>query len=203
MTEEAKQEEVKQEEVKQEEVKQEEIKQEEVKQEEVKQEEVKKEEVKPKTLADFLLLILANQNVDEKISIKVNKDVLDVLKLIMDKMPHKFDEIEQNVSNIMKDGVINSKDVPDMLMLFSSIYELIDSLKHRKISKQEKVNICAELVKMLLHILIENHIIKVKEEDKILIVEQLDKLIDVSINLINLSSKLKTKGCLGKLFGKK
>lgn len=205
MSEDHKVEEVKVEEVKVEEVKEEhhvdEVKVEEVKVEDVKVEDVKVEE--EKTLIKMLALIIINETVDDKINIKLDKKIISVIRYIINTTPKIFDEIEENIKVIVDDGVINSKDIPAILLLLQNLYELIYSFKNTKLSSEERADICAVIAKLVLHMLVEENLIKIKDENKKVFLDQMDGLIDVAIRLVRLPHILKPKGCFKKLFGKK
>lgn len=157
--------------------------------------------INPKTLVQCLLLMINQTDIERK-SVKINKNLIDILKIFMEKTPKIFDEVEENMRNIMSDGVINSKDVPDIMLLISNVYELVNNLKQIKMNRQDVADTCASIIKIILHILIEEDIIKVKEENQIPILEQLDRLVDMSMRLVLLSYKAGSCGCFGNLFKK-
>jgi hypothetical protein len=166
------------------------------------EEKVEVPSVNPNTLIECLMLIINRTDV-EKRTVKINDNLIDILKKIMENTPKIFDEVEENIRNIISDDIINSKDVPDIMMLILNIYELVSNIKTIKMTKQQLANTCASIVKIILHILIEEGIIKVKEENQIPILEQLDRLVDMSMRLVLLSYKAESCGCLGKIFKKK
>lgn len=197
MSEDNKVEEIKIEEVKNEE----EIEKVEEVKEEIKVEEVKAEE--EKTLIKMLALIIINEAVDDKLNIKLDKKIISVIRYIINTTPKIFDEIEENIKVIVDDGAINSKDIPAILLLLQNLYELIYSFKNTKLSSEERADICAIIAKLVLHVLVEENLIKIKDENKKVFLEQIDGLIDVAVRLIRLPHILKPKGCFKKLFSKK
>ena len=101
-----------------------------------------------------------------------------------------FDEVEQNIKNIVLDDKINSNDVPQIISLISNLYKQIHKLK---IKFNEKL--CGDILKIVFEIAIKEKIIKIKYND-IDLLECVNNIIDTSISLMLIKNELKTKGFL-------
>jgi len=138
-----------------------------------------------------------------KISIKLGENDKVILSKILEHSPKIFDNIEESMKKIVIDGKIDSKDIPDIFICIQELYQLIYTFKTYKMNTEKRCELCARIVKMVIHILIEEGIIKVKDDKKIEFLSNTDVLVDSAINLIKLSKIIKPIGCVKKFFLKK
>lgn len=137
-----------------------------------------------------------------KINIKLNEKDKEILSTILEHSPKVFDNIEEAMKRIIVDNKVDSKDIPDLLFCIQELYQLIYMFKSSKMDTKKRCEICATIVKMSIHILVEERIIKVDDDKKVMFLYNIDCLVDSAINLIGLSKVIKPSGCLKKLFGK-
>ena len=101
-----------------------------------------------------------------------------------------FKSFEESIKKIVEDNKIDSQDVPELMNLFSNVYELIFSLK-LKISTLEMSNICGELIKLTFNIMLDENLIIFDSLSKELTRTTFNALVDSSISLIKLSKTVK------------
>ena len=151
------------------------------------------------TIAQILLDTLID---NEKLSkfkkgfnISITDKQLKLITSIISANPDLFKEIEDILKNIIRDNKIDSKDIPDIMMLLQKIYEIIHDLKDLKLNVEKCTETISILVKFVINVLIEEEIIKIDSDIRSGIQENLNKLIDVSMNLILLTTKMKPNFC--------
>lgn len=155
------------------------------------------------TFVDIVKKSLENEEIKKKISITLAPEVTSVINNIISLTPNKLTDIEKATTEIMKDGKIDSKDIPNLIVVVQRIYQFIYSLKNTKFDAKKRAEITGELLKYLIHILVLERKIKIDEDpEKVLeFYKQVNSLIDSCISLLSYSKTLKTKGCLKKIFG--
>jgi len=155
------------------------------------------------TFVDIVKKSLENEEIKKKISITLAPEVTSVINNIISLTPNKLTDIEKATTEIMKDGKIDSKDIPNLIVVVQRIYQFIYSLKNTKFDAKKRAEITGELLKYLIHILVLERKIKIDENpEKVLeFYKQVNSLIDSCISLLSYSKTLKTKGCLKKIFG--
>lgn len=152
-------------------------------------EDVKKSvSIEIKSLLNLLIIISARPELQDKYSLTT--EMVKVLKLILQSNPTFFFKIEDSFKKILEDNQIDSNDVPELMALFSLMYELLVSLKYKKDSL-DLSNICGDIVKLTFDIMITEGIISVNSESSELMVATFKSLVDSSISLINLSKAIK------------
>jgi hypothetical protein len=96
--------------------------------------------------------------------------------------PSQFDNLNNNIKNITSDGVININDIPMIIHLIANFYNDIilifkfKSLKPININTQDVII----FIKYTIDTIINSKFILIPNIDK----ELIDKLIDISINLL-------------------
>jgi hypothetical protein len=155
------------------------------------------------TFVDIVKKSLENEEIKKKISITLAPEVTSVINNIISLTPNKLTDIEKATTEIMKDGKIDSKDIPNLIVVVQRIYQFIYSLKNTKFDAKKRAEITGELLKYLIHILVLERKIKIDgDPEKVLeFYKQVNSLIDSCISLLSYSKTLKTKGCLKKIFG--
>ena len=135
------------------------------------------------------------QNSKKGFNILITDKQLKLITSIISANPDLFKEIEDILKNIIRDNKIDSKDIPDIMMLLQKIYEIIHDLKDLKLNVEKCTETISILVKFVINVLIEEEIIKIDSDIRSGIQENLNKLIDVSMNLILLTTKMKPNFC--------
>ena len=146
------------------------------------------------------LLKLSIYNPGEKISIKLPKNVKDLLGKIIDGENALFDKIETNLFNIVKDDTINTSDIPDFIAILIIIYETIYNNEKSKMKKDELADTSGIVIKFILEVLVTENVIKIKDENKEKFLLDINRLVDTCVTLVKLSKSVKAPSCLKSLF---
>lgn len=142
-----------------------------------------------KSLLNLLIIISVRPDMQEKYGLK--PELVKTLQLIIQNNSSFFFKIEESFKKILEDNKIDSDDVPELMSLFSSVYELLFSLK-LKTRTIEMSNICGELIKLTFNIMLTESLIifeTVAGNEETL--KTFNALVDSSISLIKLSKTVK------------
>jgi len=167
-----------------------------------------KEEIKEKI--DDVITIQISKNLIELVKEEVkqkthilNKEYIDILNNLIIKSPNLLNDIEKAMIEIMKDGKIDSNDIPYLITIIQKLYEFMFSLKIGKISTEKRAAICAEIIKFIVLVLIKERRIKVEPNKQDEFLREFGALMDSCISLLSLQSELISKGCCSCFFSKK
>ena len=144
-----------------------------------------------------LLVNLLSQNDDKlnNINIHVTPEMRNYLLVVCKEYPEFFATVESTLKNIISDNKIDTKDIPDILILISKLYVIIRQHKH-ELNKLEP----NEVVKTLLHILFVLYLQNNNVQNDTLAMAVV-KIIEVSLDLIHLKLIEPPKiGCFKNLF---
>ena len=100
----------------------------------------------------------------------------------------------------MKDGKVDSNDIPHLIKIIQKLYESIFDIKSVKLSNEKLSAICCELMKNVFKIMIKERKIKLDINKQELFLEQFNKLIESCTSLLSFQKILKSKGCFSCLF---
>jgi hypothetical protein len=153
------------------------------------------------TFIDLVKKSLENEDIKNKISIKLTSEITSIINNIISITPNTLTDIEKAVVEIIKDGKIDSKDIPNIIVVIQRIYQFIYSLKSIKLDAKKRADITGELMKYLIHILVLERKIKIEQDKQSEFLTQTNLLIDSCVDLLSYSKSLKTKGCLKKILG--
>lgn len=133
------------------------------------------------TISDLLTnLLLINDNIKEfsdKISIKLSSNTLLLLKTVLKKSPKSLDKIIKDINEILSDGKIDHKDIPNIINLVADFYFLdVKSIA----SKTIKVSDIVDFIQFLMKLVVDLDYVKV--DDK----EELFTIIDSSSSLLKM-----------------
>ena len=157
-----------------------------------------------KTVALLIKNSLSNlemKNKLRKIQINLDDDLINVMEKILSVSPDMFENIEKSVNEIVKDGKIDSKDVPQLIIVVKQIYQIIYSLKNKKFDAEKRAELAGSVLKYCIRALVVLDKIKIEHSKEEQFVNDCDLLIDACIGLLSFPKKIKTKGCIKKLFG--
>ena len=141
------------------------------------------------SLANTLNVIIIQKIGLDKYNIQITPEIRKVFKKLL--VDHTFfDEVEQNLKNIVQDGKIDSNDVPQIILLITNLYKQIHKLK---IKFNEKL--CGDILKIIFVIAIKENIINVQNNDLDLL-KCVYNIIDTSISLMLIKKELTHKGLL-------
>lgn len=147
------------------------------------------------TFVDLVKKTLENEEMKKKMSISLTPEVIKVINSIISQSPNTLIDIEKAVIEIIKDDKIDSKDIPNLIVVIQRIYQFIYSLKSVKFDAKKRANITSELLKFLLQLLVLERKIKIDEDKQADFLSQSNALIDSCISLLSYSKSLKVKGC--------
>ena len=138
-----------------------------------------------KTLAKLVELILLSQENNEKYQISISPEVQSILAKLMDHATC-LDEVEKSLKEIIKDDKINANDVPQIMLLLTSIYDVVKDFKMSSITTKN----CGDVLKVLADIAIKENLIVINDDTAIIIIECLSNIIDSSILLMQLKDAM-------------
>lgn len=136
-----------------------------------------------------------------KTEIKLTTELIDIIKKIISLSPNTITDVEKAVIEIVKDEKIDTKDIPQLIIVVQKIYQIIYSLKDAKIDAKKRSEFTASVLKFIVHLLVIERKIQVEDEKQVEFLKEYDALIDACIGLLSFPKSIKTKGCLKKLFG--
>lgn len=157
-------------------------------------------EIVDKTIIDLVKNNLEQDKTKNEIGIQISPDIKCVIYNIISLTPDTLTDIEKVILEIVKDGRIDSKDIPNLIVVLQKIYKSIYSLKNVKFNAKKRAEITSTSLKYIIHILVLNKKIKIEEHKVSEFLALTDALIDSCISLLNFSNSLKTKGCFKKIF---
>ncbi len=166
----------------------------------VKEEVTKEVENISKTLSELFLDIIKTGNLNKDIKIVLSKEATDILVKIIGIKPTFIDDVEKSLLEVVKDGKIDSNDLPHLILLIQKLYEMVYAFKEIKLDGNKRALISAEILKLLSHFLIVERRIEIANDIQSQFLDQLDKLIDSCVGLLSFSKSIKVKGCFKRIF---
>lgn len=157
-------------------------------------------EAKLLSLGTILGNLLVNETGlnDLKVKLNLSGEYLDLLKKISEMFPDLLGEIDVSISEIVADKVIDSSDVPRLIVLIKNVYKKFSDTKKlntiQNITLEDSIN----FIKNLLLILIELEHIKVNDKANVLLI--IDLCVDLLTTSIDVTDSLvdKIKSCFKK-----
>jgi hypothetical protein len=113
-----------------------------------------------------------------------------IVKIIVQEGPSMIQDINQCVLDIVSDGKIDSNDIPSFIKLIKSLYVFCHESHNIKININEIANMIGPIVKYIVHIVLRKN-----DKSNPALVKCCDSLIDISVDMIQLQSNMKTKYC--------
>ena len=147
-------------------------------------------------LVDLAKKYIEDEDMKKKLSITLTPEITNIINNIISITPNTLNDIEKVVVEIVKDDRIDSKDVPNLIVVIQRLYQFIYSLKNVKFDAKKRAEITCGSLKYLLHILVIENKIKIEEMKQTEFLTQTDDLIDACISLLNFSKAIKSRGCL-------
>jgi hypothetical protein len=144
-------------------------------------------------LSTFLVdILVSNDDIKgfaDKITIRVGSKTLEILQSILAKSPESLDKIVLNLQDILRDGLINHKDIPNMIVLVANLYKTdfkrVITLK--KLTSDEIVQFIIFIIKLV----IDLDLIKVNDK------EEVYEIIDASSQLLEMIIPPSSGNCCG------
>ena len=137
----------------------------------------------------------------DKKSILITTQATDVINKIIDMTPNTLNDFEKAMVEVIKDGKIDSKDIPYLINIVQRIYEFIYSLKNMKFDIKKRADIVGEILKFIVQILVTEKKIKIDEDKQREFYLLINALIDSCVGLLYYSQSLKTPKCFKRIFG--
>jgi len=132
--------------------------------------------------------ILASEENQKEITIKINDALKTHIQTIAAAKPQIFESIEETAKLISSKDSIDVKDVPSIMLLLVELYE--QSFQHK--DKTAIVDLCGNTLKLCIQALVKENLIIVNQDASNFILET-SNLIDIGLNLIKLNKYLKLK----------
>ena len=147
-----------------------------------------------------LMKLLANvTNPDasvNKYNLKIDESTKQVLLAVMKAHPLFFSEVELILVNITQDNKIDSADIPNIIVLIQKLYILMVDLKSIKLNTVSCSETCGSIIKIIIHVLVEEGIVKITTDNKEVFLANVDKLVNACVDLLKFTKQLKPKNCL-------
>lgn len=181
-----------------------EVKVEEVKVEAVKAEEVHMIDASNSLLEKTIIALINEQLMSEKalkVEINMNAKTVELVKKLLNLNTNVVTDIECSIIEIMRDGKINSKDIPQLIVLVQRLYQTFYEMKDRTVNSKTLTIITATILKFIVQILVLNNNIKINDDKQVEFLTECNLLIDSCVGLLNFPKSIKPKGCLKQLFG--
>ena len=143
----------------------------------------------------FTLQHLKMQDMLIQSNVNISPELISILNYIVcdDTL---VSETEKTIMEIIKDGKINSNDIPQLILLVQKIYQFIYSLKHMKIDTKKRCELTGNVLKYIIHLLILKGVLVVKDHSEMEVIQHCDTLIDSCIGLMTFPKMIKPKKCL-------
>jgi hypothetical protein len=146
-----------------------------------------------KTLAEMLL---ESVNSQKNLNVVISKTASNLITNIVSSMPNMLDNIKKSLFEVIKDGKIDSNDIPHFITIIQDLYEIVYTMKEFKFDNKVRATICGEVLKYISHFLILDDQIQVAKVNQEIFLNQIDRLIDSCVGLLTFQASFKIKGCL-------
>ena len=138
------------------------------------------------------------EDVNKKLYIALTPEATRVITNMVSLAPNTLNDIEKPILAIIKDGDINSKDIPNLIIIVQKLYQVVYSLKN---ASNQRADITGSVLKYIINILVVERIIKIDEENQPEFYIHVNALIDSCVGLLSFPESIKRKGCLKRIFG--
>jgi len=145
------------------------------------------------------LILLANEEQLNKLKLdlKLEPKHIHLIQKITELLPTIFDDLSDSISKIYEDKVLDSKDIPSLVILMKNSYKkCIDSKELNKQIKGITLEDSIDFIKNVLLILIELGHLKVENKDDVILM--IDMCVDLLTSSVDMSNSLfdTLKDCL-------
>lgn len=131
-----------------------------------------------------------------KYNLQIDESTRQVLLAVMKSCPDFFSEVELILVNITQDNKIDSADIPNIIVLIQKLYILMVDLKSIKLNTVTCSETCGSIIKIIIHVLVEEEIVNITTDNKEVFLTNVDKLVNACVNLLKFTTQLKPKSCL-------
>ena len=151
------------------------------------------------TIVELLKHSVADANFEYKFQLTLDKDVVDMFHKRMVVSPNSFVDIQKSLSAIVLDGKINSEDIPQLIALVKSLYQIINAVKKSKVSATKMTELVGGVIKLTFHVLVKEGKVKIDDDKHCVFLDQFDELVDSCVSLLSFAESLKPVGCFKNL----
>jgi hypothetical protein len=144
-----------------------------------------------KSLLNLMIIISVRPEMQEKY--ELNPETVKVISLILQNNSQFFTKIEDSFKKIVSDNKIDADDVPELMSLFSNMYEVLTALKLKK-KTVELSNVCGDIIKLIFNIMLTEKLITFENESVKNTTECFNALVDSSTSLIKLTKTIRFSG---------
>lgn len=148
------------------------------------EENIEENTIKIKSLINLLILITFKTDLQDKYDIKSNLEIIEIIRTIIKNNPTQISKIEECFINIMKDGKIDSSDIPYIMELLSTLYKSISDINLTTI-KTSISEISGQVIKLIFNIIVTEKFIE--SDNGLDMITSFNALVDSSVMLISLS----------------
>jgi DNA repair exonuclease SbcCD ATPase subunit len=148
------------------------------------EEKIEENIIKIKSLINLLILITFKTDLQDKYDIKSNLEIIEIIRTIIKNNPTQISKIEECFINIMKDGKIDSSDIPYIMELLSTLYKSISDINLTTI-KTSLSEISGQVIKLIFNIIVTEKFIEM--DNGLDMITSFNALVDSSVMLISLS----------------
>jgi hypothetical protein len=150
-------------------------------------------EISEKTLLILVNESLSSEEIKNKLSIKLTSQDISFISKIISLTPDALNDVEKALNDIIKDGKIDSKDIPQFIVIIQRIYQIIYNFK---LDSKKCMEMTSTILKYIVHLLVLERKIKVNNEQQPEFLKESDALIDACVGLLSFPKSIKIKGCL-------
>ena len=154
------------------------------------------------TFVELITKLLLNEELKNKYALILSEDNINIITKIISQTPDIFNNFEKSIEEVIKDGKINSSDVPQLISLVQQIYKGLYNLKNIKIKSDIRGDITSSVLKFLILVMIKERKIIIDKNNEEEFYKLTYLLIDSCVSLLSFSKIIKTKGCVKSIFGK-
>ena len=141
-----------------------------------------------KSLLNLMIITSVRPEMQQKY--ELNPEIVKVISLILQNNSQFFTKIEDSFKKIVADNKIDADDVPELMSLFSNMYEVLSTLKLKK-KTIELSNVCGDIIKLVFNIMLTEKLLTFEGESVKNTTECFNALVDSSTSLIKLSKTMK------------
>lgn len=141
-----------------------------------------------KSLLNLMIITSVRPEMQQKY--ELNHEMVKVISLILQEHSSFFNKIEDSFKKIVADNKIDADDVPELMSLFSNMYEVLSTLKLKK-KTIELSNVCGDIIKLVFNIMLTEKLLTFEGESVKNTTECFNALVDSSTSLIKLSKTMK------------
>lgn len=134
-------------------------------------------------LIDSILSVMNSEELQKKYSLEITPQIKTILISLTNNKVY-FSNIQNTVKEIVKDDKIDTQDIPNIILLISELYPLVLQLNIKNITSE----MCGNILKFIIHILINDDIVKVQDKPKLILT--IDNIINSCVVLVNLEKSL-------------